>query len=70
MLSEQEKHEMKEMAASASVREEFTRLRAASQLDPNQPVDLDRLVAWLTMISRAFPPSPPREPVEYPNARL
>ena len=70
MLNEQERREMQEMAASASVREEFEQLRKASQLDPQQPVRLDHLTAWLTMMSRFGPTPPPREPVPYPNALL
>ena len=70
MLSEQEKREMKEDAKSAKIREDFERLRKASQFDPNQPMDLDRLVNWLSVMNRAFPVSPPRLPVPYPRARL
>lgn len=70
MLSEQEKREMKEMAASAAVREEFEQLRKLSQLDPDQPVDLDRLMDFLSTMTRFGPQPPPREPVPYPRARL
>ena len=70
MLSEQEKREMKEMAGSAVIREEFEQLRKASQLDPDQPIDLDRLLAWLTMMNRLFPPPPPREPIPYSRVLL
>lgn len=70
MLSEQEKREMKEDAKSATIREDFERLRRASRLDPNQPMDLDRLVNWLSVMNRCFPLPPPREPADYPNARL
>ena len=70
MLSEQEKREMKEMAASAVIREEFELLRKASQFDPNTPMDLDGLVDWLSTMNRCFPPPPPREPLDYPDARL
>jgi len=70
MLSEQEKREMKEDAKSAVIREDFERLRKVSQFDPDQPMDLDRLVDWLSTMNRAFPLPPPRKPVPYPNARL
>lgn len=70
MLSEQAKREMKEMAASAAIREEFEQLRRASQWDANTPMDLDWLVDWLSTMNRAFPLPPPREPVPYSNARL
>lgn len=70
MLSDQEKREMREMAASSLVREEFEQLQRASQIDPRRPMNADRLVAWLSAMSRIFPSPPPREPVEYLNAKL
>ena len=70
MLSDQEKREMLEMAASSSVREEFEHLQRASQIDPYQPMSADRLAAWLTAMSRIFPTSPPRKPVPYTRVLL
>lgn len=70
MLSEQEKREMREMAASVAIREEFEQLRKAAQFPHDQPMDLDGLVEWLSTMNRCFPTPPPREPVDYPNARL
>ena len=66
MLSEEEKRELKEMAASAAIREEFEQLRAASRLPRSQPVDLDQLLDFLTTMARLCPtPPPPRPFVPY-----
>lgn len=70
MLSEQEEREMREDAKSAKIRADFDQLRMLSKHDPNTPMDLDWLVKWLSTMNRAFVPPPPREPVDYPNARL
>ena len=70
MLSEQERREMAEMARSPAIREEFERLRRASQLDPSQPVDLDQLLDFLTTMSRCFPAPPPRPFVRYSRVLL
>ena len=70
MLSEQEKREMKEMAASAAIRKEFEHLRKIAQFPHDQPMDLNGLVEWLSTMNRCFPSLPPREPIPYPNARL
>ncbi len=69
-LSEQEKQEMKEMAASTAIREEFEQLRRASQFDPHQPMDLDLLINWLSTMNRCFPPPPPRPFVPYTRVLL
>ena len=50
-LSEQEKAELLEMARSESLRREFRSLRAAGRAVP----DLDRLLAFLTFMSRLAP---------------
>lgn len=71
MLSEQEKREMLEMARSATVREEFRQLKAASQIPAGQSVDMDHLLDFLTAMSRlSTQPAPPRPFVEYTNVRL
>ena len=70
MLSEQEKREMKEDAQSPAIRKDCELLRRLSRLDPNTPMNLDWLVAWLSTMNRAFPLPPPREPVHYPRALL
>lgn len=69
MLSEEEKQEMKEMAASASVRDEFRLLKRFSLA--RRPVDIDRYIQFLTAMSRLNPqPAPPRKFVEYRNVKL
>ena len=70
MLSEQERREMKAMAQSQAVREEFERLKRASRLPPAHPINLDRLLNFLTTMSRFGPQAPPRPFPSYPNVRL
>lgn len=71
MLSDEEQREMREMARSASLREEFQKLRGLSQLPRAEPVNLDELVTFLTFMSRLCPERPaPRPLVEYPRALL
>ena len=68
MLSEEEKQELREMAGSASIRDEFRLLRKIS-LD--HPVDIDRYIQFLTAMSRLRPElAPPRSFVEFTNVRL
>ena len=68
MLSEEEKQELREMAGSASIRDEFRLLRKIS-LD--HPVDIDRYIQFLTAMSRLRPElTPPRSFVEFKNVRL
>lgn len=52
MLTDQERRELRAMASSASVREEFQRLKALSRLPGDQAVDLDVLMRFLTVMSR------------------
>ena len=61
MLSEEEKREMKEMAASATLREEFRTLRKNSQVLERR-VSVDELVRWLTAMARICPASPRPRP--------
>ena len=69
MLSDQEKRELQEMAASAQIREEFERIKRLSRVDPSDPAHLDRLLDFLTAMSRCFS-SPPRPFVEYTRVLL
>jgi len=70
MLSERARREMKEDAASATIRADFERLRIASRVDPSQPVDLDRVINFLSTMTRFGPPATPREPVSYSRVLL
>ncbi len=53
MLSEEEKRDMLEMAASPALRAQFEELTKAS-LAADRRGDLDAAVSWLTFMSRAF----------------
>lgn len=71
MLSEEEKRELKAMAASAAVREEFQRLRKMSELPRDQSMNLDELVSFLSLMSRVCPtPSTPRPFIRYTRVLL
>lgn len=68
MLSEEEKQELRELAASTKVRDEFRMLKSLSAA---RPVDIDRYIQFLTVMSRLKPElAPPRTFVEYTNVRL
>ncbi len=69
MLFDEEKRGLLEEAGSASRREEFRALRAASSLPRGAYGDLDRVLAFLTAMSRLFP-TPPREPRRITRALL
>ena len=69
MLSEKEKQEMRELAASKAVREEFRLLRKLSL--QHQPVNLDHFIRLLTAMSRLNPKrARPRAFVEYTEVKL
>lgn len=71
MLSDDERREMKAMAASAAIREEFERLRSGSRRPFAQPTDVDWLLDFLTTMSRlSAQPMPPRPFVPYSRVRL
>ena len=70
MLTEQQKREMQEMAASVAVRKDFELVRKASQLPIDQPMDVDLLVVFLTSANRAFAPLPSRPFVPYTRVLL
>ena len=70
MLSEEEKREMKEMAASATLREEFRTLRKNSQALERR-VSVDELVRWLTAMARIYPnPLRPRPFMRDSNMKI
>ncbi len=52
MLSEEERREMREVAASATVREEFERIRAASRRPVDHPLDFAQFLKFLTLMTR------------------
>lgn len=71
MLSEGEKQELKDLANSSVIREEFRRLRSASRPEAGDAVDLDKLLNFLTVMSR-LPGAPvkPRPSVSYTIVRI
>ncbi len=70
MLSEQEKLELREMAQSATLREEFRALRRYSQ-QLERRITVDELMSWLSAMARVLPkPAKPRRFVEYKNVKF
>lgn len=59
MLSEDEKRELRALANSSTLRDEFRQLRAAAYAGIEQPVNIDHLLGFLTTMSRLWsvPPS-------------
>ncbi len=71
MLSEEEKQELRAMASSSAIRDEFRQLRKSSYPDPERPVDIDQLLSFLTAMSRlSSVPAQPRAFVPYTNVRI
>jgi hypothetical protein len=61
MLSPDERRELREMAASVSVRRDFRRLKVASRPDRSRPIELGELLRFLTAMNRlSDQPSRPR----------
>ena len=54
MISEEEKQELREMAASQSLREEFRAMRQNS-VAIAQTITVDQLAHWLTVMARVCP---------------
>ena len=70
MLSEEEKQELREMAASESLREEFRTMRRNSQAIERR-IGVDELAHWLTVMARVCPGArKPRRLVHYTDVRL
>ncbi|MBI1998491.1 MAG: hypothetical protein HYS66_18720, partial [Deltaproteobacteria bacterium] len=70
MLSEEEKRELREMAASESLRREFRTMRSNSQAIDRR-ISVDELAHWLTVMARACPGAPkPRRFVHYTNVKI
>lgn len=70
MLTEQQRQELEEIATSSASREEFEQRSKAAQLDPTHPVDLDWVIAWLTIMHQHFPLPPPEPFVPYTRVLL
>jgi len=70
VLSEEEKQELKEMAASESLREEFRTMRKNSQAI-ERCIGVDELAHWLTVMARVCPGAPkPRPIVHYTDVKI
>lgn len=70
MLSDQEKQELREMAASKTLRDDFRAMRNNSQ-EIERRITVDDLTHWLTAINRLCPSDPkPRKMIKNANMRL
>jgi len=70
LLTEEEKQELKELAGSAAIRDEFRLLRRNS-MALQQRVDVDKFISFLTAMSRLNPTPPaPRAFVPYKQVKL
>lgn len=70
MLSDEEKRELKELAGSAAIRDEFRLLRRNS-MALQQRVDVDEFIGFLTAMSRLNPkPAAPRPFVPYRQVKI
>jgi hypothetical protein len=69
MLSEEEKAELREMAASATLREDFRTLRRNSGAGKTA-ISADDLIAWLSAMAVICPKPVPRPFVHYIHAKI
>ena len=70
MLTEAEKQELKEMAASTTLREEFQALRRNTRTREAN-ISVDDLMRWLTAMAQICPrPTTPRPFVHYTHAKI
>jgi hypothetical protein len=70
MLTEEEKAELREMAASMTLREEFQTLRRNSRTREIN-ISVDDLMQWLTAMARISPkPAKARPFVHYTHAKI
>ena len=64
MLSEEAKKELKALASSRQLRQDFERVRVAASA-AQEAMSLDAFVQFLTDMSRMFPLPAPRVPLAY-----
>jgi hypothetical protein len=70
LLSEEEKQELREMAASERLRDEFRTMRKNSQAI-ERTITVDELAHWLTVMARVCPGAQkPRRLVHYAEVKL
>lgn len=71
ILSEEEKQELKSLARSTAIREEFRQLRTVIGSATEGPVDIDQLLSFLTTWGRLCTvPAVPRTFVPYTVVRI
>ena len=71
MLTDSQRREMREMAGSIAIRDEFRRLKTASTPPAHTPIDLDRLLDFLTAMTRlSAQPASPRRFIAYSRVLL
>ena len=64
MLNEREKQELREMAESESLREEFRTMRRNSEAMARS-ITVDELAHWLTVMARLCPGAPRAKQAEH-----
>jgi hypothetical protein len=70
VLSEEEKQELREMAASESLREDFRTIRRNSRAMEGH-IGVDELAHWLTVMGRVCPGAPkPQRFAHYTNVKI
>ena len=70
MLSEEEKQELREMAAAESLREDFRTMRRNSRA-MEEHMGVDELAHWLTVMGRVCPGAPkPQRFVHYTKMKI
>jgi hypothetical protein len=69
VLTEAEKQELREMAASMTLREEFQTLRRNSRTR-EVSISVDDLMQWLTAMAQICPPVSSRPLVHYAHAKI
>ena len=69
MLSEEAKKELKALASSRQLRQDFERVRVAASA-AQEAMSLDVFVQFLTDMSRMFPLPAPRAPMVYEVVRV
>ena len=69
MLSEEAKQELKALASSGQLRQDFERIRVAAS-GAQEAMNLDAFVQFLTDASRMFPLPAPRVPLAYEGVRV
>lgn len=71
VLSEEEKEELRSLASSAVIREEFRLLRKSSYAGTERPINIDHFLSFLTAMARlSSVPATPKAFVPYTIVRI